>query len=318
MRVIVRNSLFAVIILILFFFGLEVISRLLPFDYREVHNGYTLNDPYLFWKPHYFNDLLNEESKQANEYRIVALGDSCTAGEGCDGETYVYLLKKLLQEHMPRKNFKTYNLGVVGYSSFQALRTHKRYGTYLKPNVIIIYVAWNDIWRSYISDKQLSKHLSRFHILNKLHIIKLMRKCLTKVKPYPNFPLVHRVTREEMRKNILEMIQIAHNQNAHTIIIVPPFLYDQEGNKPYKDDIKPYLDTIRSIRTDNNVTLLDLQGYFANKTDMFAINHEEDYIYSTKDGVDTIHPSAKGHRCIANELYKVVCSILPPAGRQAK
>lgn len=84
--------------------------------------------------------------KDSNTYRIITLGDSCTWGVlvGPD-QTYSFLLEKMLQEHYGNEaKIEVLNGGVLGFSSLQMLRylAHDL-GPY-DPDLVIVRGNWDD------------------------------------------------------------------------------------------------------------------------------------------------------------------------------
>jgi lysophospholipase L1-like esterase len=79
-------------------------------------------------------------------FRVVALGDSCTAGKGVlEEETWPRRLETLLAEELPDGlEPAVANLGVVGYSGTQYLGTLERTGLALRPDVVVVGYNLND------------------------------------------------------------------------------------------------------------------------------------------------------------------------------
>ena len=87
-----------------------------------------------------------EPTFEPNEFRVVALGDSCTLGKGVrDSETWPRQLERLLQGELgPPYTVKVANLGVNGYSTHDYLHTFKRDGARLEPHLVVIGYNVND------------------------------------------------------------------------------------------------------------------------------------------------------------------------------
>ncbi len=102
----------------------------------------------------------NVNEKQANEYRILSLGESSTLGVGVgDHETYSYLLEQNLNVRDSSTLYKVINGGVSAYSSFQSLKYFELYGLDLQPDLLILYHEVNDYLPSTL----------RSHGFNELH-----------------------------------------------------------------------------------------------------------------------------------------------------
>lgn len=84
---------------------------------------------------------------KTNKFRIMAVGDSLTYGEGIAIEnTYSYLLE---QELLKEYQAEVLNLGVKGNSSRDIIQCIKSFGENLKPDLIFYGVCLNDYQPSY-------------------------------------------------------------------------------------------------------------------------------------------------------------------------
>jgi len=81
-----------------------------------------------------------------DEFRIVALGDSCTFGKGVVEEhTWPRQLESLLRAEMePERHPLVFNLGVNGYSMWQYERVLEQAAPALRPDLVIIGYNVND------------------------------------------------------------------------------------------------------------------------------------------------------------------------------
>jgi len=79
--------------------------------------------------------------------RIVALGDSCTFGFGISDNAHTY--PAVLSTLMPAE---VINAGVVGYTSYQALKLLETQLVGFHPDILLIYIGWNDLGNSILPD----------------------------------------------------------------------------------------------------------------------------------------------------------------------
>jgi len=77
--------------------------------------------------------------------RIVCIGDSTTFGLGGAGCTYPAQMQAILDAQAPGK-FESINAGVEGYSTLHVTRMIAKKITTLSPDIILLYVGWNDIY----------------------------------------------------------------------------------------------------------------------------------------------------------------------------
>ncbi len=94
-----------------------------------------------------FRDKEYPKEKESGIYRIMVIGDSFTFGMGVNLEdTYVKGIKKLLQNE--NINLEVINCGVTGYVMWQNYEVLKRKVLPYKPDLVILGIFLNDIYRS--------------------------------------------------------------------------------------------------------------------------------------------------------------------------
>ena len=189
-----KYFLFSLILIILFFFCLEIVLRVLDSGFHVLakstdqekiikenklwqnelfsrFSGVQERDPLLLWKfrPNVHKSIFqtNSEgllgpeisiSKPANTYRILLLGDSAPVGLGLHkrDEAFGEQLIEILNQRNPGKNYELVNAAVSGYTSLQGLTYLKNYGLRYSPDLIIVYFGNNDASKNgFISDKEL-------------------------------------------------------------------------------------------------------------------------------------------------------------------
>jgi lysophospholipase L1-like esterase len=80
-----------------------------------------------------------------DEFRVVALGDSCTFGKGVlEEECWPRQLERLLQQEMPDRKVMVANLGHNGYASVHYLRILEKIGVPAKPHLVVMGYNIND------------------------------------------------------------------------------------------------------------------------------------------------------------------------------
>jgi lysophospholipase L1-like esterase len=81
-------------------------------------------------------------------WRIVAVGDSCTFGAGDDRDTYPAVLgARLAKLDSEGRSYEVVNAGISGLNSGLALRRLTSKVLPLKPDVVTIYIGWNDLMK---------------------------------------------------------------------------------------------------------------------------------------------------------------------------
>jgi len=90
--------------------------------------------------------------KPKDTFRIITLGDSCTFGTGVSDEhTYSAFLEKKLNGRLNNKKYEVINAGVPAFMSYQALIRLESELMDLGPDLIILFIGWNDMGYSLIS-----------------------------------------------------------------------------------------------------------------------------------------------------------------------
>lgn len=113
-------------------------------------------------------------------WRIVTIGDSCTFGEGNSKYTYPAMLDVRLRARERRGlRYDVVNAGISGLNSELALRRLRTVVPPLAPDVITIYIGWNDLMKA---DPHAQSEVSRWspvaRSLNQLYLVKAWRKLI--------------------------------------------------------------------------------------------------------------------------------------------
>src|SRR6266849_2597140 len=88
-----------------------------------------------------------EDPRPPGVTRIVTLGDSCTFGAGAAGETYPEQLALRLNSREKPGSYEVINAGIEGLNTDLALRRLVTKVLPLKPDLIIVYLGWNDLMK---------------------------------------------------------------------------------------------------------------------------------------------------------------------------
>ncbi len=92
-----------------------------------------------------FRDVAFARDKPAGTYRVMCLGDSWTFGANVgQDETYPRRLHQLLRAAFPDRPIEVWNLGVLGYSSFQGYELLRTWAIDRSPDAVVIAFAMND------------------------------------------------------------------------------------------------------------------------------------------------------------------------------
>lgn len=261
-----------------------------------------------------------ETEKPKDVYRIFAIGDSCTFG--IMETTYPGLLHKMLNDQNGGKKFEVINAGVEGYHSGFALARLKEDVLQYHPDLVMIYVGWNDFMKA---DPENLAATGRYawlaRIMEQSYLIKAYKKVIfSYVRPMIAKPNAQNTIDDlhaydafespEFRRNLQEMSRILKVNNIKALIMTRPtvvregmsteelkkqnVMFPWYGNAYSVNKLlslhHAYNRTIRSVADQETIPLVDLDAQFDkhNKNNLFW---------------DTMHPNERGHQLIANEVF---------------
>lgn len=200
----------------------------------------------------------NIQLKKTEEvFRIICLGASPTFGWGVDSEdAYPYQVEKLLREKYGfSKRIEVINAGSIGYSSYQGLNFLKKDILKFSPDLITVSYVINDVdkHRFYRSNGKSDKELASKNktlvavenFLDKSNLFKLLKASIIRSKGIAAkhfsqggrgvYLEKRRVSLEDYRKNLDQIINIATNNNIEVVFIKMPV------NLPAEEEVSELL-----------------------------------------------------------------------------
>jgi lysophospholipase L1-like esterase len=276
-----------------------------------------------------------QNPKPDHIYRAFALGDSCTFGSGHWKNTYPAMLQDLLNSADLGRRFEVINAGIEGYDSEQALSRLKNELLQYEPDMIIIYIGWNDLMK--VNPKNISV-TGKYTWLRRLMHRSYLLKAYNKLVFYYLRPLFMRPKLAGGEADIHafdEFIPLTFQQNLKAMIVklqergIMPVLITLptvvERHMTYNDINrqrvffpyyagtysvdrflslhKAYNDVVRRTAFTVDVPLVDLNEIFNmyNKTSLFW---------------DTMHPNKRGHRLVARSVFERVKDVFKEMERK--
>ena len=258
-------------------------------------------DPDLLWVPRDYPDRV--AAARGSRPSIVFMGDSCTNGG------YETQLQSIIAERYPDGDFTWVTLGVTGWSSWSGLQQLQRDVLPIRPRAITIYFGWNDHWNYFgLQDKDAARFLypdrsSRPSALfSRLRTVQLVNKALLAHEEHFAEPGQARVSPDDFRDNLRQMVRIARHNDIIPILLTAPTSH-QPGQEPaylatrwltHLEDLVPlhrrYVQVVREVAAAENAPLIDLYREFAQlpRRDLESL--------FKRDG---IHLRAAGNRKIA-------------------
>jgi lysophospholipase L1-like esterase len=168
--------------------------------------------------------------------RILALGDSCTWGWRVgQNESYPAVLQQVLDQQYGDGRYQVINAGVPGYTSYQTLVALQEKGLPLKPDIVIIAVGFNDLFKTGDVERQIASE-RRFMPLLKLDDLlldtsRMYRWVRWQAAAATNEQAV-RVTPEGYQRNMRAMVEMARAQGAHVLLL--SFWHPLTNDQPYR------------------------------------------------------------------------------------
>ena len=271
--------------------------------------------------------------KPIGTYRIVAVGDSCTFG-GSWNQAYPYFLERLLSSSTTSK-FEVINAGIEGYNSTFALARIREEVIPLSPDLVIIYIGWNDLMK--VNPDNLSKR-GRYTWLATFIDKSYLMKALNKLLFYYLRPMVQKPKLESSEQdlhvfdqfvptvyeeNLERMVLAVKEGGARVLLLTRPTVavLDMTQEDIAKQDLFfPYfagtysLGKFLSLHDSYNRSVLRV----ADKYQVPVVDLDRIVNGYPKPDLfwDTMHPSEKGQRLIAKVLFNAmpqfVGNVLPP------
>jgi lysophospholipase L1-like esterase len=269
-----------------------------------------------------------DDRKAPGVYRIFAVGDSCTFGSGFWRETYPAIMAQILDADAGSGRFEVINAGIEGYNSEFALDRIRTELLAYHPDMVILYIGWNDLMKTDPRNAEATgRYLRLARVLEGSFLVKAYGKALFYyLRPLVMKPRVGpdlHATRElaafvpvRYRANLEAAVEFLREHGVVPVLVtLPPvvtadmtaeelerahvfFPYYSAG---YGVDAflrlhGAYNEVIRKTATKYGVPLVDLEAVLsgAARRELFW---------------DTMHPSLKAHRLIAEAIARTVRDV---------
>ncbi len=268
-----------------------------------------------------------DAEKPKNVYRIFTIGDSCTFGSM--NVAYPGLLHTRLNAAGNGQKFEAINAGVEGYDSGFALARLKEDVLQYQPDLVTIYVGWNDFMKINPENKdEVGRHAWLGRLMEQSYLVKAYKKIIfSYIRPLIVKPSVVSTPEDlraynsfeptDFRNNLIEMIHALKSRNIRVLLMTRPTVV-REGMS--YEEIKrqnvvfpwygsaysvnrllslhrAYNRTIEKVAAREGVPLLDLAAEFE--------RHDKNGLFW-----DTMHPNEKGHQLIAELVFRRLQNIM--------
>jgi lysophospholipase L1-like esterase len=289
--------------------GLAARSETMQFanPHRDQPESFV-RDPVLFWrlKPNNavwevnadgYRGPLRPVAKPAGVFRVCCLGDSCTFGLGSPpldySQTYAAVLEQLLTDRLKRP-VEVLNFGCPGYTTYQGLRLLETVVLRYQPDAVTAYFGVNDGFPAigYPDAQQkpigeMPGWLGAFQsLLWRSATYRAAAGQAAQARRAAAPAEVFRVSGDEFRENAATMRRLGE-RHGFAVWFVPSFYLDES-------------DRLSVIAESQVEPAAPLAAAFAAATDPKALFYPPP---------DRVHPTAEGHRVIAEVLAALVAAF---------
>lgn len=340
----VKSVIFGVVLMTAFFFLTELGLRMYVYSFRSPAEVWDLGAGTFALRPgehrrigadpivinsRGFVGLEFEDPRSDGTVRIVALGDSCTFGQATRDGHYPFLLERLLNQDAHEVRFQVINAGIEGLNSELALRRLRSKVVPLSPDLVTVYVGWNDLMKFDPAGQTEQPRLAIVaRVLDRLWMVRGMRKLVfyhlrPRLMPPATGPASRTGRFAEYRPKVFEthlreIVATAEEAGARVALLTLPSVVSDDmtsedlrranvqfpyfpaayGVGDFVDLIGAYNRTIRRVAVTEEVPLIDLALAMDERSDRRRL-------FS-----DTMHPNEEGRRVVA----EVVARELSEAG----
>jgi lysophospholipase L1-like esterase len=266
-----------------------------------------------------------DQVKPPGVYRIFAVGDSCTFGTGFWNQTYPALVGRILGADAGAGRYEVINAGIEGYNSEFALDRIRQELLAYHPDMVILYIGWNDLMK--IDPRNAAatgRYVGLARVLERSYLVKAYGKVLfyhlrprlmkPRIGPDPDGTLaLADFVPVRYRMNLEAAVELLQKNGTTPVIVTLPTVVTADMTP---DDLErarvffpyypagygveaflrlhmAYNDVIRQTAAKYSLPLVDLEAVLGGpaRRELFW---------------DTMHPSLKGHRLIADAIAQTV------------
>jgi lysophospholipase L1-like esterase len=334
----VKTLVFSAILIVLFFAAAEAAVRMWVYFFRtpaerfDLASGTFILVPGSFPRPNAPPVQVNsrgfvgaefEEPRPAGVKRVVTIGDSCTFGQGTGAQTYPAQLALRLNGSNGADRVQVINAGIEGLNSELALRRLVSKVLPLKPDVVTVYLGWNDLMKFEPGGQIEHPGLGIVaRVMDRLWLVKGMRKLVFYyIRPAVRAPATGPASRTgrfrdyrpaPFESNLRSIITVAQEAGAKVVLMTTPSVVSDDMTLedlrkanvvfPYYssayavgdfvDLIAAYNRSIRVVAAAKGVFLVDLAQEIDQRADRRRLF------------LDTMHPNQPGRELIADILMR--------------
>jgi lysophospholipase L1-like esterase len=250
-----------------------------------------------------------EPTKASVNRSVLILGDSCGFGWGV--RDYQHSLGETLERKLKKEDpsYRVYNLSQPGYSTAQARRLYEAWAPKIKPDAVVFYLGWNDLWPAgRWNDAQALKRVQWLNqpILRELqqsNLYDFLATFLSQTERETDRPDRDRAYRPRVEladslENFRSMINDAQERGSRVLLIPPPSL---KGAARAAGSLRigAYNEALRGAFSER-VDVVELEEMRKGKVDSAR--------FFLRDGY---HPSPTGAAYVADEIAQRLTRTKP-------
>lgn len=269
------------------------------------------------------------EQKNADELRLLFVGDSITFGYGVAyADSYVARVEEILDRELANRRVRGVSLAVVGYSTWQQRILLETKGLDFRPDLVVIAFCLNDVTEKYTlaryggnmhdaETEALGRHLRRSGLfrLGTMGFAHLRQaRSLEAGEPMSGLgvmdlflrPATPRVERawQETEEELRGMERLCRSNGIPLAMVCFPYDFQLLSNNP-----PPHPQSrLAAWSAAHSVPFLDLRPALTRAADTAAVT-------GRRVMMDACHPTALGHAAAAREIaaFLVTERLLPAA-----
>lgn len=253
-------------------------------------------------------------AKAANEFRILAVGDSCTFGSGVAWEeTWGVQLERSLQVAYPDRVVRVGLAALPGYTTFQNQRLLARLLPRARPDLVVFYCgAWNDFVPAVgANDDELARQLAFSRLLVLVRSLSLPPVDEIRAQfERGETPYGRRVPLAMFDALLTRMIEASRSSGAAVVTIAPSHPDSTIRKNP---GLTEYRERVKALSVRLGVDCVDLASVVRqlDPTDAPPLPGNVSACF-----YDWVHPGANLHAALAREVAAKVAPAATAMPRQ--
>jgi len=285
--------------------------------------GLSQHDPVLFWRLR--PDADSEDGihtnshglrgpeippKPAGEYRILSLGESTTFAKQIEyDESYSAVLEQKLNGDGGGKPVRVVNAGVPGYTLFQGYQFLVHRSAELEPDGVLLYFGINDFLPVAYLTEHAAGELAAVSGLNDWELYELRQRPLERLREFlsAHSNLYRALSSGEVEANRRAEIAVdpedqrVPEEHRRKLLALSREFCERHGLDlfvaiPWYREFTTHETLLRESGQETGAALIDLPRVL----DPRLAKPRREYF------LDNMHPTAEGHRLIAEALYEVL------------